>query len=197
MVEKQTEMSEEGSAVRDVTDCALCVKGREAETSQWLAQQGVSTVYMAFGCVWLPRGCLLPLVALDPGSPVFCSLSALLRKSEDQVIPSCVPMPCTAKAADPWALISRWVAFWPAETRKWATLLNRECVLMTKRWGCSVLAQEPCKEGQLSAQAGRQSQLGRSSAKAVGSLPSRLEQPLCCCSVTAAPKHCSCPSTGK
>lgn len=37
MVEKQTGMSEEGSAGRDVTDCGLQVKGREAErqVSDW------------------------------------------------------------------------------------------------------------------------------------------------------------------
>ena len=38
-----------------------------------------------------------------------------------------------AKAADPWAFLSQWVMFWPAETKKQATLPNRGCVLMTKK----------------------------------------------------------------
>lgn len=146
-----------------------------------------------FGCVWLPRGCLLPLVALTHLCSAPHQLPWEITKSSD---PSCVPTPCTAKAADLWAHSSLGNIL-AAETRKWTTLLNRECVLMPKKMRFSVLAQEPSKEGQLWAQAGRQSHLGRGSAEAVGSLASWLEQPLCCCSMTAAPKHCCHPNTRK
>lgn len=123
VAEKEGRISEEGSAGRDVAKCGPWVKESGAEISDRPARERTSTACVALGCDCLPRGWPSPLAALGPDS-----LSAH-HLPRGQVIS---PVHRITKAADPRAFISRWVMFWTAETKKWATLLKRSCVVMTK-----------------------------------------------------------------